>query len=215
MPSLPWFRMYSEFANDPVVQSLSFDDQRHYVMILCLKCQGVLDRKLTPQNRNRIIYRGLGLDALAAEEAKKRLMEVGLIFHSWQPKAWKKRQYISDVSTERVRKSRKNKDVGNVTETLVETFPSVSVSVYIKEYLIEKEIDFELWCSYEKYRKQIRKSFKTDQGRKRAINELLTFPKEQHAAIVQQTIEREWLSFFPLKNQPEKIVDPAQERGSL
>lgn len=117
MPSLPWFRLYHEFASDPVIQSLAFEDQRHYVVILCLKCSGVLDRSIDARARNRIILRGLGLDAVAAEEAKRRLSEVGLIDKTWQPTGWEGRQYESDNSTSRVRKYRKEKKIGNVTET--------------------------------------------------------------------------------------------------
>lgn len=116
--SLPWFRLYSEFAGDPVIQSLAFEDQRHYVLILCLKCNGLLDRSVTATRREPIIARALGLDAASAEEAKRRLMEVNLIDRKWQPLAWNKRQYISDNSTERVRKYRNNKEKRNVTETL-------------------------------------------------------------------------------------------------
>jgi len=116
--SKPWFRLYSEFATDPVVQSLGFEDQRHYVVLLCLKCSGVLDRKLSPQNRERIITRTIGLDQASSDEAKSRMIDVGLIDKNWQPTAWDKRQYISDNSTDRVRKHRKTKDDGNVSETL-------------------------------------------------------------------------------------------------
>ena len=116
--SLPWFRMYSEFASDPVIQALAFEDQRHYVVLLCLKCNGTLDRDITATNRNRIIYRGLGLDPATAEEAKRRLCEMALIDDNWNPIGWDKRQYKSDLSTQRVRKSRKTKKPGNVSETL-------------------------------------------------------------------------------------------------
>ena len=111
--SYPWFRMYKEFATDPVVQSLAFEDQRHFVILLCMKCDGILDRPLKGANRDRIIYRGLGLDPHAAEEAKIRLQEVNLIDKKWNPKAWDKRQFLSDHSTERSRKSRKNKETRN------------------------------------------------------------------------------------------------------
>jgi hypothetical protein len=114
--SLPWFRLYSEFAGDPLIQSLAFEDQRHFVVLLCLKCDGVLDRPMQGTTRERIICRGLGLDPMTASEAKRRLMEVGLIDKNWQPSAWDKRQFVSDVSTERTRKYRKNKKAGNVTE---------------------------------------------------------------------------------------------------
>jgi len=115
--SLPWFRMYSEFSGDPVIQSLAFEDQRHYIIILCLKCNGTLDRKIQLPRREQIIARALGLDSPTAEEVKRRLMEVNLIDKKWNPKAWDKRQYVSDNSTERTRKYRKNKKVGNVPET--------------------------------------------------------------------------------------------------
>lgn len=118
--SYSWFRMYAEFAHDPVLQSLAFEDQRHYVMILCLKCAGVLDRNISAQSRNRIILRSLGLDSVAADEAKRRLLDVGLVDKNWQPLAWEKRQFISDSSTERARKSRKKKETGNVSATLPE-----------------------------------------------------------------------------------------------
>lgn len=117
---MQWFRMYAEFLSDPVVQSLAFEDQRHYVAVLCLKCNGTLDREIAPKTRDRIIYRGIGLDPLNAEEAKRRLMEVGLIDKKWQPKGWDKRQYKSDDVTERTRNHRKNKESQNVPETLQE-----------------------------------------------------------------------------------------------
>lgn len=115
--NLPWFRMYSEFSGDPVIQSLAFEDQRHFVMILCLKCNGLLDRKIPQSRRDSIIARALGLDINSADEAKRRLLEVNLIDKNWQPKAWDKRQFKSDNSTERTRKYRKNKEIGNVTES--------------------------------------------------------------------------------------------------
>ena len=60
--SKPWFRMYHEFAGDPVIQALAFEDQRHFVMLLCLKCSGLLDRDFpSPDFRSRMIVRGLGL----------------------------------------------------------------------------------------------------------------------------------------------------------
>jgi hypothetical protein len=113
--------MYAEWASDPVVQSLSFDDQRHHAVLLCLKCNGTLDRAIANDQRERIILRGLGLDNITAGEVKRRLLEVGLIDDSWQPNGWDKRQYTSDLSTNRVRKYRNNKESGNVTETAHET----------------------------------------------------------------------------------------------
>ena len=140
MASLPWFRMYSEAAGDPVLQSLSFDDQRHYFILLCLKCNGTIDRRIAPQHKDRIIARGLGLDQIAASEAKRRMMEVALIDKNWHPTGWEKRQYQSDKSTDRVRKHRNTKVLGNVSdilgnvsETSVTISDSVSVSVSVSD----------------------------------------------------------------------------------
>lgn len=120
--ALPWFRLYAEFAGDPVVQSLAFEDQRHFIVLLCLKCDGTLDRPISKKTRERIICRGLGLDPVTAGEANRRLVEVGLISENWQPNGWENRQFISDNSTERVRKYRNNKKTGNVTETSGNSF---------------------------------------------------------------------------------------------
>ena len=116
--SLPWFRMYAEFAGDPVIQSLAFEDQRHYVVILCLKCNGTLDRNISADLIDRIVLRGLGLDPVAGAEAKRRLMEVCLIEKNWQPKGWDKRQFRSDLSTERVRQFRKRSETVSETDQI-------------------------------------------------------------------------------------------------
>jgi len=120
MPAMPWFRLYTEFASDPVTQSLAFEDQRHFIVLLCLKGNGTLDRPMKPESRDRIIYRGLGLDPNTAEEAKRRLMDAELIGNDWHPLAWDKRQFQSDHSTERARNWRKNKETGNGETPLVQ-----------------------------------------------------------------------------------------------
>lgn len=99
-----WFRMYAEFASDPKVQLLSFDDQRHFVVLLCLKCSGTLD-SATPSSefRDRMLAKALGLSHVTFHEASRRLIEVGLIDDNYQPTAWSARQYDSDSSVERTR----------------------------------------------------------------------------------------------------------------
>jgi hypothetical protein len=106
---MQWFRMYAEFATDPVVQSMSFDDQRHFVVVLCLKSSGALDREFGDVNvRNTMLRRALGLEALAFDEARNRLCASGLIDGNWQPKNWEKRQFLTDHSAaERMRNYRK------------------------------------------------------------------------------------------------------------
>ena len=115
--SNPWFRLYNEFANDPVIQSLGFAEQRHFVVLMCLKNNGVIDRNISKANKERIICRGLGLTEKEAEKLKNTLIEFDLIDKNWQIKNWDKRQFISDNSTRRSRKSRKNKETCNVAAT--------------------------------------------------------------------------------------------------
>lgn len=109
MSGLPWFRLYAEFAHDPEIQALAFEDQRHFVVALCLKCSGILDKDHSADQREKILTRALGLYGTAFHEATRRLVDAGLIDKNWQPCNWKKRQFISDTSTERVRKHRRGK----------------------------------------------------------------------------------------------------------
>jgi hypothetical protein len=119
LSGLPWFRMYAEFATDPDVQTLAFEDQRHYLVILCLKCNGTLDKDYpTAERRLQVIRRTLGLGADASDECKRRLMEAGLIDLQWQPLGWDNRQYASDSSAERTREWRERQHrLGDVTVT--------------------------------------------------------------------------------------------------
>lgn len=110
MNELPWFRLYHEIATDPVVKLLAFDDQRHFIWSLCMKASGLLDREFpTPQLRERAIAGYLGVSLSTADEARRRLLEVGLIDEAWHPVNWEKRQMRSDSSTERVRAHRERR----------------------------------------------------------------------------------------------------------
>jgi hypothetical protein len=117
-PQLPWFRLYTEFASDPNIQSLAFEDQRHFVVLMCLKGAGVLDREYpTPARRDAVVARGLGLDTASAVEAQRRLSDAGLLVgNGWEPKGWEVRQYQSDTSTPRTQKWRRERS-GNVPGT--------------------------------------------------------------------------------------------------
>ena len=111
--SMPWFRMYHEFATDPKVQMLSEVDQRRFIMLLCLKC---CNADVTLQC-NEIAFQ-LRVTEAEWQATKARLIDKGLIDEDGKPEAWDKRQYVSDSSAERVRKHRENKKrYSNVTET--------------------------------------------------------------------------------------------------
>jgi len=101
--SNPWFRLYAEFISDPIIQCLSFEDQRHYVGILCLKGSGLLDKKLVEPTRNTIIIKSLGLDQKSSGEVKQRLIDMDLVTNDWEPKAWNKRQFITGETTKKDR----------------------------------------------------------------------------------------------------------------
>lgn len=111
MQPLPWFRMYHEVVDDEKLRLLAFEDRWHYIAILCCKCKGILDSDADEQMLHRKLAVKLGLQIRELDELKRRLQEVGLIDDRWQPTGWDNRQYVSDHSTERVRKHRKKQGV--------------------------------------------------------------------------------------------------------
>ena len=107
---LPWFRLYHEFASDPKVQMLEFSDQRHFIIILCLKANGTLDAEYpTQEYRHRAIGRALGLTWAEATEVLQRLTAAHLVDKYWQPRKWQERQARSDSSAERTQRYRERK----------------------------------------------------------------------------------------------------------
>lgn len=108
--SNPWFRFYSDFIQDDKIEFLSFEDQRHYVFVLCMKNMGLLDKEYPMAGMmEKIIARRLGLQGEAFVAVKIRLQDMGLIDDQWQPTGWDKRQYVSDSSAERVKRHREKR----------------------------------------------------------------------------------------------------------
>ena len=97
-----WFRLYSEFAHDPKVQTMPVAMQRHLVMLFCLRCEG---KPLRKYDDEEIAY-FLQITPLELPQVKSLLMKKGFIDNSWEIVNWDKRQYVSDSSTERVRQYR-------------------------------------------------------------------------------------------------------------
>lgn len=134
-----WLRLYHDFITDEKIVQLAFEDQRHYIGILILKSNGTLDRSknTNPDLLNKIVAQSLWISHDAIREVKNRLMQVNLIDEAWQPLGWDKRQFVSDNSTERVKRHREKmqqetenkrkkhetlqKRYRNVTETKNET----------------------------------------------------------------------------------------------
>ena len=109
---LPWFRMYVDFLNDPKLVRLAFEDQRHFIGVLALKCDGAIDDVADGDLLDRIVAQRLWIDHAVIRDVKRRLIAAGLIDASWQPLAWEKRQMRSDVDAtgaERQRRYRESK----------------------------------------------------------------------------------------------------------
>ena len=107
-----WFRMYTDFLEDPKLLGLAFEDQRHFIGVLALKSAGTLDQAAAPKLMDKVVAQRLWIDHSAILEVKRRLIEAELIDEDWQPLAWDKRQFISDhdpSAAERMRKYRERK----------------------------------------------------------------------------------------------------------
>lgn len=106
----PWFRMYSEFANDPKVQMLSEAMQRRLIMLFCLRCSDV-----TVTASDEEIAFQLRISDAELQETKAVFIAKGFVTKTWEIKNWDKRQFASDSSAERTRAYRAKKR--DVTET--------------------------------------------------------------------------------------------------
>lgn len=99
-----WFRFYAEAMRDPKVVTLSDKDFRLWVNLLSIASEN--DGNLPSIDGLKGVLK-VRLDHLLA--ALKRLISAGLIDPlegGYKPHGWEKRQYISDTSTERVKKHR-------------------------------------------------------------------------------------------------------------
>ncbi len=105
---LPWLRLYHRIIDDDKMRLLAFEDRWHFIALLCLKREGVLDEK-NDSLRHRKVAVKMGLDSASLDEVLRRLEEVGLTDGRGFPIMWDALQYDSDSSTARVRKYRENR----------------------------------------------------------------------------------------------------------
>lgn len=206
MKSLSWFRMYSEFLTDPVIKLLAFEDRAHFVSALCMKSMGVLDKSYpTPELRKRVISSLVGLSSVsgapgelpAIDQARDRLMAVGLIDEDWQPLNWNKRQFQSDSSTERTRRWRETSqqrhgDALEQSRYRAEQSRAEGVTP-------PPGLDWESFSKWERYRSQIGKPL-APASLFAAQRKLVAFGKDQ-AAVVEQSIANGWHGLFHLKTE--------------
>jgi hypothetical protein len=114
-----WFRLYDEVVEDPKVQRLSPELFKTWVNLLCLasKNKGILPCSADVAFTLRISEK-------EASNRLDRLLDAGLLdeeFEGLKPHGWDKRQFVSDISTDRVRRFRERSR--NVSEALHETPP--------------------------------------------------------------------------------------------
>lgn len=112
-----WFRLYTEFANDPKVQMLEEALQRRLVMLFCFRCNGDVtlhDEEVTFQLR---------ISPEEWQRTKAIFIAKGFIDSGNNILNWDKRQYRSDSSAERVRRHREAKKQEDVTTCNVTVTP--------------------------------------------------------------------------------------------
>lgn len=108
-----WFRLYSEFANDPKIQRMSEALQRRFIMLLCIRCS---NGDVTLQDDDVTFQLRISNEEWV--ETKAVFLEKNLIDETNNPVAWDKHQFASDSSAARVSKYRaKKKQACNVTVT--------------------------------------------------------------------------------------------------
>lgn len=78
---LPWVRLYTRTVDDDKLKLLAFEDRWHFIALLCLKGEGLLDKGDAPSLLMRKVAVKLGLDVRSLEEVARRLAEVGLSDH--------------------------------------------------------------------------------------------------------------------------------------
>ena len=123
-----WFRFYSEALNDPKVQRLDGETFKGWVNLLCLAKAHAGTLPDTPD-----IAFGLRKSQAEVEALLQALDDAGLIEQTTaglSPHNWDSRQYVSDNSTERVKRfrERSTKRFSETDATVSETPPEQSQS---------------------------------------------------------------------------------------
>jgi hypothetical protein len=89
--------MYSDFFFDPKIVSLSFAEQRHYLFVLCMKNDGLLDKKYPKKEMlDSVVSKRLGLIEEEFLNLKKKFLNAGLIDDRWQPVYWDRFRHESN-----------------------------------------------------------------------------------------------------------------------
>jgi hypothetical protein len=116
---------------------------------------------------------------------------------------------ITDVIQSKVKESRVNKSkVKKSKEEEKVTILSPDLVDNQNQLLVKKWYE---WCDF---RKALKKPYKTTTGAAAAYNKLLTLSEndsDRAIAIINQSIENEWLGFFPLKTTRGIVTIPGED----
>lgn len=204
----PWFRLYSEFSDDPKVQMMSEAMQRRLIMLFCSRCKGETLHETELAFHWRVTETELA-------ETKRVFVQKGFIDEGWNLLNWNRRQFLSDSSTERVRRYRQamkqdetlqkhpatesvTPPEQNRTETeqkQSESKPrSVDPTPASEEDLEGTGFSLELYSSYMEVRKAKKWSFVDVKTRNRWIAKFRKFYGEgkDTADMLEQMIEGRW-----------------------
>lgn len=105
---MDWFRMYGDMPDDPKIGTLSDAEFRTWVELLCAACKAGDEgnTKLTKETVNWALRRDVTATVTTLSQRELVTMNGD---GEYVIKAWQKRQYKTDSSTERTRKYRENK----------------------------------------------------------------------------------------------------------
>jgi hypothetical protein len=195
--------MYVDFLDDSKMISLAFEDQRHFIGILALKCSGVLDQSSAPETLSRVIAQRLWIDHAMISDVKKRLIGAQLIDDSWQPLAWDKRQRKSDVDAtgkQRQQRFRERNALcnGEVTETDKNRREEKIVEIELPEWLPKELLD-----DFKSHRKTL-KSPMTERSIKIFIREVTKLKEQGYDPVecIETAILNGWKSVYAPKTLP-------------
>lgn len=198
---MQWFRVHNDIINNPKLRMLAFEDRWHYVALLALKSSGLLDKE-DHLFRKKIAI-SLGVDTITLEEIERRLQDVGLIGENFQPSGWDARQYVSDSSTERVRKHRA-KQFCNVSETPpdTKTYSDSDTELLLAKYDIQGEMAYRFIVWRKKKNAPIRESHikaLAKEARKAGIT---------NREAVRIAVDNRWISFKAEYIQSNQVKEP-------
>lgn len=200
----PWFRLYSEFAFDPKIQSMSETLQRRYIMLLCLKCKDDL-RKLSEEE----LAFALRIDEKNLQETKTVFLKKGLIDEDWEILKWDKRQFVSDsidpTAAERQKRYRENKrnatvtsrhDDRNVEVTSRSPESDTDTDTEVKEYILALEKE-----KQEEEFEKIWERYPNKDGKKAAIRHFIASVKTDKDVVRIHTALDKYLEHIERENK--------------